>query len=197
MTDFLTLREMQAFAATILEKASAFSWSVQGFGMFRLYLSKDVRLHVWDDRFKVPNVTEWHDHPWDFDSTILCGTLKNEIASIKHDATCPNYLEGTITCGKAGSQHGEEIPVFLDISSVDVYHAGQKYWQRASTVHRTSYVNGTVTVCKRQFHLNTEEAHVYYPDGTNWVSAEPRTATELAVAAMREIALVRLKESLL
>ena len=204
MTDVLTLREMQAFAATILEKATAFQWSLQGFGMFRLYLSKDVRLHIWDDRFRVADVTDWHTHPWHFDSTVLCGNLRNERAKVDpcrqiegRFIDTPNFLSHKIHCGEGGGLKGEPTPVRLDIISAETYFTGQSYHQRADEIHRTTYTNGTITVCKRQFLLNTEEAYVYYPIGTPWVSAEPRRATEVEVMTMRELALVRLKECLI
>jgi hypothetical protein len=49
----------KALVKNILEKATSYKWSLQGFGMLRLYLSKDVRMHVWHPDFAVKKVS--HD----------------------------------------------------------------------------------------------------------------------------------------
>ncbi len=75
----MTENVTQSLALKLLETSAvrpeAFEWSLQGFGMLRLYLSKEVRLHVWDDRYAVKNVTTIHTHPWHFRSTVLFGEL--------------------------------------------------------------------------------------------------------------------------
>src|SRR6266702_4521226 len=76
-------------------------WQLQGMGMFRLYLTKEWRLHLWDDRFKVPNVTMIHDHPWDFDSYILAGKLTNQVYQ-KVPNCAWSHREETIVCGPGG-----------------------------------------------------------------------------------------------
>lgn len=63
----------------ILENADKFEWSVQGLGMFRLYLDETTRLHIWSKDFKVLDVSEIHNHPWDFTSDILLGQVSNTI----------------------------------------------------------------------------------------------------------------------
>ena len=45
-------------------------WSLQGLGMFRLYLSHEKRLHVWDARFRTSDVSVIHTHPWHFTSEV-------------------------------------------------------------------------------------------------------------------------------
>lgn len=51
------------FVKTILSNPENFKWSIQGLGMLRVYLSDEVRLHIWDSRFKVPGVSPLHNHP--------------------------------------------------------------------------------------------------------------------------------------
>lgn len=73
----------------ILEKARAYKWSIQGFGMLRLYLSAEVRLHVWDSRFRVPGVTDIHDHSWDFESEVAAGEVLQ-----RRYLVVPNAVDG-------------------------------------------------------------------------------------------------------
>ena len=74
---------IQALAAEILRRPHGYKWSLQGFGMLRLYLSDNIRLHVWTTEHRVENVSDIHDHPWDFISTVLFGQLKTN-AIIHH-----------------------------------------------------------------------------------------------------------------
>jgi len=59
----------------ILENASNYDWELKGLGMMRTYLNPEAKLHVWDSRYKVPNVSLTHEHPWSFQSTIMAGEL--------------------------------------------------------------------------------------------------------------------------
>lgn len=64
----------------LLKHPEGLPWTIQGFGMLRLYITDDQiwRLHIWDtEEMAVEDVTRTHDHPWDFDSRILSGELRN------------------------------------------------------------------------------------------------------------------------
>jgi hypothetical protein len=163
-----------------------YSWSLQGMGMLRTYLSKEIRLHIWDSRFRVKDVSDIHDHPWDFDSLVLHGVVYNTRYEVSESAVEPiaNHWEGRIVCGPSPTVKGAQ-----DISAVrlrcqpdEVLLAGDSYRMRADEVHRTTYEDGTVTVCRRYFtKADTERARVYWPFGQEWASAEPRPATSLEV----------------
>ena len=60
----------------ILKSPYELKWSVQGLGMLRTYLSDEVRLHIWDRRLQIPQVSPLHDHPWHLDSEIVAGELR-------------------------------------------------------------------------------------------------------------------------
>lgn len=101
-------------------------WSTQGLGMLRLYLSREVRLHVWHSAFRVPSVSDIHDHPWDFRSDIVCGSVRNVRYGIVSESECgpvlqdgegnplgavarpgqPNYTQSTIRCGTGRHRQG-------------------------------------------------------------------------------------------
>lgn len=179
----------------ILEKADQYNWTLQGLGMLRLYLSDEVRLHVWDDRYKVPNVSALHDHPWDFESTIIAGAVNQ----YRYDIAYPFYgTEGllpawmvTIKCGVGAEVLTGARAVFLHRHSKEMYVEGDKYTQRSEEIHESLPLRGTVTIVERKFCGNRENARVFYMEGSEWVSAEPRPATREEVRRITEHALAR------
>lgn len=178
---------------SILESATLFDWSVQGMGMFRLYLSRDVRIHVWDKRFAVPNVTMVHDHPFDLESRILWGELMDKVY-IEKPGFPTNYMKQTIVCGVGAHADSEEVGVHLQLQNANIYKTGDIYSHDSTVLHETVPEDGTVTLVVRRFKEDTEHARVYFPVGTKFVSAEPRKATEEEVATMALKALERYEE---
>lgn len=178
----------------VLETATAHKWSLQGMGMFRLYLSREVRLHVWDGRFTVERVSTLHTHPWDFTSHVLSGVVVDRVFK-EVDAVVPgsphNYFKQKIVCGPGGGVAGEKEPVRLELANQDAFVAGTEYQRQATDVHETVFKSGTVTLLERRFKEDTEHAMVYFQQDREWVSAEPRDATPEEVSAMARVALDR------
>jgi hypothetical protein len=199
---------------TILEQARRYEWSLQGFGMFRLYLSKAVRLHVWDSRFAVEGVTTIHTHPWNFTSTVVAGRITDRLyahVSVTRNAT---HTKQKIVCGPGGGACSEppapvrleliqevaltpevfECPISRRSHDVDRYRvpvsSGSSYGLTAEAAHETLYDDGTVTIIEREFTADTEHAYVFVPVGTEWVSAEPHAATVMQVDEMAHKALL-------
>jgi hypothetical protein len=177
----------------VLEHPTAHPWSLQGMGMFRLYLSKEVRLHVWDVRFTVERVSTLHTHPWGFTSHVLSGcildrTFEKPEASDVHPAT---HWEQKIVCGPGGGVAGDKAPVLLRPLRSAINLAGDTYTHAASDVHESVPKSGTVTIIERTFQEDTEHANVYFRLDREWVSAEPRDATKEEVEAMARMALDR------
>jgi hypothetical protein len=156
-------------------------WSLQGFGMLRLYLSKDVRLHVWDKRFQVPNVSLIHTHPWDFTSRIVVGVMRN--TRFMEGRGNP-HMKSQIGCGVGGGLVGTPERVSLIGGFPERFSGGGVYHQRATEIHASDYDDGTVTVVTRAVRGDPDHADVYWPDGEQWVSAEPRPATPDEVASI-------------
>jgi hypothetical protein len=156
------------------------AWSLQGFGMLRLYMpEKALRFHVWDSRFAVPNVSLHHDHPWEFRSLIVAGQLRN-IRYKRYGADelvlGDVFMEQTIQCGPGGCAKGDPTSVKLIEQGLETYHVGDWYHQTADEIHISKPEDGSVTIIDRTFNEDAEHARVYW-QGT-WVSAEPRPATE-------------------
>ncbi|APQ14618.1 hypothetical protein BJP27_24540 (plasmid) [Pseudomonas oryzihabitans] len=170
----------------VLLRADQFEWTLQGFGMLRLYLSDAVRLHVWSEEDRVPNVSDVHTHPWAFESYVVNGGLTN--TRYAERAGGELVLRQRIVPG-IGLQK-LEAPVRAPLAKLDTftYRPGGRYSQLPEVIHRTDFTPGTVTLVRRE-RQGPDEAFVYYPLGEDFVSAEPRKATPEEVARIVGVAL--------
>jgi len=199
----------RALALYVLRNWSRLRWSLQGFGMLRAYISREVRIHVWNSKFAIPKVTTIHDHPWHFESFVVAGRIVNTRYRV-HPCTHTDaqvealrlrtpFIRVQIVCGSGGGNEPATLKargerVWLEPLEPTVHEAGSNYRQEASEVHHTSYDDGTVTLVRREFLPDTEHAHVFFKADEDWVSAEPRDATRDEVAAIVGHALSRMRE---
>jgi hypothetical protein len=182
----------------ILEHPYRHEWSLQGFGMLRLYLNEDTRLHIWDPRYAVEEVSEIHDHPWHFTSMVVAGTVVNhryrEIAPEavnERDSVYP-FMRQRILCGVGGGLvPGGPEPVLLRVFQHETWPAGTIYYQQASEIHRSEPRPGTITIIRRKPLEDPDHANVYFPVGSEWVSAEPRPASRDEVKDIVDASLER------
>lgn len=186
-------------APKVLETWSQHVWTAMGFGMVRTYLddAKRWRLNIWDDRLRVPEVSEIHDHPWDFTSYVCCGRISN----VRFDRTygpgaCAlPYQHVQIETGEGGGPTGPVDTAWLTPSRPEIYMPGESYRQAKKEIHITKAVRGTVTLNDRSPPTPEHTAHIFWPRGP-WVNAEPRHATQDEVynavcAAARQTELLR------
>lgn len=179
------IQTTQLLVKKILERSldGSGGWSLQGLGMLRMYLSEEVRLHIWDSRYAVPNVSRLHDHPWSFQSYVVAGQLANQRYSERSQSLVSHtksvFCVQQLKCGPGGGLIGEPSVLALFPEPIEVMQAGCAYRQAASEIHDTIPEDGTVTIITRTFPLgrDREHARVFWPYGTEWVSAEPRRAT--------------------
>lgn len=179
---------MKANIRAILENWRDFEWSLQGFGMLRTYLAPRVRLHVWHPELAFDGVSTIHDHPWDFESWVISGTVRNlRFCESIHGA---EFQRIRIQCGEGGCALSEPEPVQLRVYQDETIRAGETYQQRAPELHESRPSPGCVSLIIRDFHQNTEEATVCFPAGEKWGSAEPRPATpeEVQLGIVRALA---------
>jgi hypothetical protein len=185
----------KALTKLILQHPLDYKWSIQGFGMLRLYLTDNIRLHIWNSQFAVPNVSVIHTHPWDFESKIIVGCITNYRYFRQKDQTknSKEYKYATIKCGVGGGIiKGElgpkiETAYLLEVEP-EVYSEGDTYNQLANEIHKSVPIDGTVTIVIREFKPDTEHALVFWEKG-DWVSAEPRVATQEEILAFTQKAL--------
>jgi hypothetical protein len=159
----------------ILEHAADYEWSLQGFGMLRLHLSDEVRLNVWDSRYRVPKVSMMHTHPWNFTSIVIAGVLINTRFSFNLRGAEYNYA--LIKPGPGGGLREDLGTIHLLHHRFEYYTEGDVYQQVHNEIHTSSPELGTVTLNIRE-RVGDDIARVYWPAGEQWVSAEPRKATK-------------------
>lgn len=149
-------------------------WSLQGLGMLRLYLTKGIRLHVWDTTRQFKDVSLIHNHPWNFTSVVLYGQVENRLYSV---GTGTPFMRSKILCGPGGGKVSQPEQIFLKEYATQIIHAGEFYEQGFDEIHASYPSIGAVTVVE-QFHTSDpDHAAVFWPKGTEWGSAEPRPAT--------------------
>lgn len=176
-------------------------WTVQGFGMFQLYIDTpktelmavdSVRLDLWDSAFRIPDVSDIHSHPWNFESMVVAGRLKNHRYHALPEPNQPTHQRVTIKCGAGAMVKSVPSYVALIASGPQVLYAGESYGQLYNEVHKTEYTDGTVTLCHRYLVSgDVDHAYSFYEVGKEWVSAEPRAATEEEVRSACAKALAR------
>jgi hypothetical protein len=189
------LAEQRRMAEARLRDWAAHSWTLQGFGMLRLHLPDNHRLHIWDSRYRVPGVSDIHDHmQWGFKSTVIAGELLNqhyhEVAanwpgSIAFDSV-------TLKPG-VGTHFKDEVRRVWLVQPTAARQrlvAGDSYRQAPREIHSSHPVDGTVTLMQK-FPTGDDSARVFWPAGGRWVSAEPRPATPEEVDSIVSYALRR------
>lgn len=166
-------------------------WSLQGFGMLRMYLSDDrkYRLHLWSPDHRIPNIWESfsdvHTHPWDFTSKVVFGNLVNMRYSFTV-SFAGNYSRRLMVPGEGAHFKDAPVPGWLNERKVDLLSMGMQYSQSFDEIHRSMPFPGTVTIIERERGNREDLAYTFYrndipiPLGKDnaWVNAAPRKATE-------------------
>lgn len=161
-------------------------WSLQGFGLLRLYLTKELRLHIWDSRFAIKDVSLIHTHPWDFESYLVSGTLINyRYKKVEGDT----HYCSVIQCGEGACV--KSVPELCGLTEItkEVVTDGQTYTQFAEEIHLSLPEDGTITLIERTFKPDTEHALSFWVNGSQWISAEPRPATSTEIEEITSCAL--------
>lgn len=182
----------KALVKGLLEQSAHLKWSVQGLGMLRLYLSTEMRLHLWHSSLRVPEVTEVHDHPWHFHSLVIVGRVKNErffpsSAQPGDEWDYDNqflggpelYVKQQLLCGPGACTMSDPEDVILHkgLKASETCFPGDCYSQSKDQIHYTNAEDCTVTLVERKFEGDRDHANIYRRGGLPFVSAEPRPAT--------------------
>jgi hypothetical protein len=196
------LSALRSMIAHVLNNCFAHQWTVQGFGMMRLHLPGNFRLHLWNSSLRIPGVSDIHDHlQWGLMSTIICGSLVNRIWA-ENKPSIPSADESSVpiplyamraTLKPGVGTYFKDAPVGGTLIGVSEtrYFAGDTYAQAPNEIHSTHPEDGTITLMQK-FPTDDESARVYWPMGTDWVSAEPREATRDEIQCVTAVALEQL-----
>jgi hypothetical protein len=165
---------MQLAVLAILDNAEAYEWSVQGFGVLRLYIRKVGRLHVWDSELRYPGVSMIHTHSWDLASTIIFGKLRN--TRFVEGLVGDRFYKHRLLTGYQSKVLTPPSIVQLNAQPTECMQAGDLYVQKSHEIHLSDPDDGCVTLMQRREDENGE-ADVYWPVGEKWGTAIPRKAT--------------------
>lgn len=186
-----------ALVLSILKQYRSYEWTLQGFGFLRTKIENVGRIHIWDSRLAVPLVSTMHTHPWPLKSKIISGELINQRFVKKEDRVVPFRTSGLpllcskIATGEGGGLIGDPFEVEMFPCAPEHYIPGDVYEQRPNEVHRSIAQDGTVTLMERPQGPPLEEAEVFWPRGTNWVSAEPKKISDWQLEDAVNYALAR------
>lgn len=178
---------LQLAVRAILERAAAYDWSVQGFGLLRLYMGREGRLHVWAPCLRYDGVSVIHDHSWDLHSTIVSGRLVNR-RYVETQLPGSSYLKRKLVTGYNTRFIAPSTRTYLVALKDEVYLPGGEYAQKATEIHETIPDPYTVTFMQR-YEDTDGLATVYWPVGSEWGTAKPRPATPEEVKRVTKRAL--------
>src|SRR5690348_1365519 len=185
--DIETTLPLRASIRSLLDRAPYSSgWTTQGFGMLRTYLDPDKmwRLNIWHSSLRKEGVSTIHDHPWDFKSWIINGSLTNmRYIEVPEGAIgAAKYAWQVIRTGEGGGPEGDRGECRLVVRKTEVWETNRNYVQVAEDIHQTMYADGTVTLNYRAGRPDGEHASVFWPLRQQWVDAEPAPAHPNVVA---------------
>lgn len=166
----------------VMENPFNYEWELQGFGMLRTYIDKNTRLQIWLKDFIVPDVTDIHTHPWDFQSFIYQGQITNFIFKeyALEDQVSGEWFQSDrclILTGVTAFVK-EKTPIILKPLDKVGYSRGDIYFHGKDVPHRIDFIDGTITILTKSNIHEDSLAYSYVQNGGEWVSAAPRLATK-------------------
>jgi hypothetical protein len=176
------MNTIKLLVRSILEHPLQYKWTLQGLGMLRMYLSPEVRLHVWNSAFKVKNASPLHTHPWDFESLVVAGSVQQyryeEFEGHVPGEYSEKYWKQTIKCGEGACTMTPKERVWLFKNKLETFVEGSTYTQEKNEIHESVPLDGTVTIVTRTFKGDKDTADVLWSPtmSDEFVSAEPRKA---------------------
>lgn len=132
-----------------------------GLGFIQLKLNDSERVHFYTTAFQKTTVAEEiHNHRYDFESTILQGTLVQEIFSCSLDDQGDSWITKE-TCNPAIKKEFERQRCSTKLLQRQTFCLGSSYWTDHNTLHRAES-NNAITYLKRGPYMK-DEADVVYP----------------------------------
>lgn len=165
----------------ILENPFGRDWTVQGLGMLRLYLDepRDWRMNIWHSSLASVGVSRMHDHPWNFESHVICGRIRNTRYIEVTDGTGDTQMQHSrLHCSKVGELEGPVTIRDLITGATESYGPGDTYTQTANEIHLSAAADGTITLLRRNRLGTNEHASVYWPLGRPFGDARKSPPTD-------------------
>lgn len=172
----------------MLEHAAEHEWRMQDIGVLARWLddAHTCRLHVWDPDSAVGDPPV-HDHPFDFTSTVVAGTLVN--TRYREHPRGDEYVRERYRPGREDDRRVDTVRL---VGTPEILGAGATYRQLTHELHDSRQTSGTVTVMHfDRFPDHVGELSVCRRPGTPWVGSGARTATPDEVTRITSAALAR------
>jgi hypothetical protein len=132
-----------------------------GLGFIQLKLNDLERIHFYTNKFsKTATVEEVHNHRYDFESTIIKGTLVQELFSHQLDEK-GDYWISKETCNPSNKKVFNKQLCKIKLIQRQTFSAGSSYWIDHDTMHRVESTDA-ITYLKRSPYMKNE-ADVIYP----------------------------------
>jgi len=131
-----------------------------GLGFIQVKLNDSERVHFYTDEFPKTSIEEVHNHRYNFKSTIMKGTIVQELFSFDlHDqGECLITKE---TCNPEIKKEFEKRRCRIKLLQRQTFSAGSSYWTDHDTLHRVES-NDAITYLHRGSYMK-DEADVIYP----------------------------------
>jgi hypothetical protein len=180
----------RSLVRTILEHAADHAWTMQGIGLMGLRLDDQRihRLHVWDPEQSVgePPI---HDHPYDFTSIVVAGTLTNTRYTEDPEGTA--YRRERYSPPDESARRTDRVKL---VGTSTAHGPGERYHQLAHELHDSRQIAGTVTIIRCAWRGPAELTVCLRPEAP-WVSGQSRPATASEVERITARALDQLLAS--
>lgn len=133
-----------------------------GIGFIQLVLNNKERVHFYlkDSDFKTND--EIHNHRYNFNSTIIKGSLTNKIYDIKEveESVCTHYLMNESCNKEIEVLNNVKIPVIVDLINEETINNGS-YFMLFNKFHTVEWQQNTITYLNRSSYI-VDYAQVLY-----------------------------------
>lgn len=132
-----------------------------GLGFIQVKLNDSERVHFYTGAFqKTTMAEEVHNHRYDFESTIIKGTIIQELYSYNLNDKGDSWITKE-TCNPDTKKEFERLRCSIKLLQRQTFKAGSSYWTDHDTLHRVESTDA-ITYLKRGPYMK-EEADVVYP----------------------------------
>lgn len=176
----------RARVLSILTHAEDLPWRMVDIGLMGLRLDErhEERLHVWGPG-PATGDPPIHDHPYDFQSTVVVGELTN--TRYAPSAAGEQYLRLRYSPPDEDRRRRDAVTL---VATPERLRGGDRYRQLAPELHSSRQEPGTVTLLRCSWH-EPRELTVCLRDEADWCSGRARPATRAEIAAFTAEALAR------
>jgi hypothetical protein len=132
-----------------------------GLGFIQVKLNDSERVHFYTNEFQKTSVAEEiHNHRYDFESTIIKGTIIQEIFSYQYDDKGDSWITKE-TCNPDTKKEFDRFKCTVKLIQRQMFATGSMYWTDHDTLHRVD-ADQAITYLKRGPYMK-DEANVVYP----------------------------------